>query len=173
LRRAHGQPGLHDHRGAPRPVQRAQHRPRSDDRDDHPRARRRRARWTVCAHHRRHAERAMRFRRAVSRDALVAPPRMATSDLLDEAVSGLFARPGRMVLTILGTVVGLAALVATVGLSSTGSNRVAGRSAEMAATEILVTVRPSAATPGATIIPWDAPARLQRLNGVVAAGTVS
>lgn len=115
----------------------------------------------------------MRFRRAVSRDALVAPPRMATSDLLDEAVSGLFARPGRMVLTILGTVVGLAALVATVGLSSTASNRIAGRFDELAATEILVTVRPSAATPGATIIPWDAPARLQRLNGVVAAGTVS
>ena len=98
---------------------------------------------------------------------------MATSDLLDEAVSGLFARPGRMTLTILGTVVGLAALVATVGLSSTASNRIAGRFDELAATEIIVTVRPSAATPGATIIPWDAPQRLQRLNGVVAAGTVS
>lgn len=102
-----------------------------------------------------------------------APSRMATVDLLDEAVSGLFARPGRMMLTILGTVVGLASLVATVGLSSTAGNRIAGRFDALAATEIVVTVRPSAAAPGATIIPWDASARLGRLNGVVAAGTVS
>ena len=101
------------------------------------------------------------------------PPRMALRDLVDEAVAGLFARPGRMVLTIVGTVVGLAALVATVGLSSTAGNRIAGRFDELAATEILVTVRPSAAVPGATVIPWDAPSRLARLNGVVAAGNVS
>lgn len=105
--------------------------------------------------------------------ALTTPPRLALRDLLAEAVAGLFARPGRMVLTIVGTVVGLAALVATVGLSSTAGNRIAGRFDELAATEIVVSVRPSAAVPGATVIPWDAPARLGRLNGVVAAGTVS
>jgi ABC-type antimicrobial peptide transport system permease subunit len=103
----------------------------------------------------------------------VSPSRLTTRDLLGEAVAGLFARPGRMVLTILGTVVGLASLVATVGLSSTAGNRIAGRFDALAATEIVVTVRPSAATPGATVIPWDASARLSRLNGVVAAGTVS
>lgn len=103
----------------------------------------------------------------------VSPSRPTTRDLLGEAVAGLFARPGRMVLTILGTVVGLASLVATVGLSSTAGNRIAGRFDALAATEIVVTVRPSAATPGATVIPWDASARLGRLNGVVAVGTVS
>lgn len=103
----------------------------------------------------------------------VSPSRVTTRDLLGEAVAGLFARPGRMVLTILGTVVGLASLVATVGLSSTAGNRIAGRFDALAATEIVVTVRPSAATPGATVIPWDASARLGRLNGVVAVGTVS
>jgi macrolide transport system ATP-binding/permease protein len=103
----------------------------------------------------------------------LSPSRLTTPDLLGEAVAGLFARPGRMVLTILGTVVGLASLVSTVGLSSTAGNRIAGRFDALAATEIVVTVRPSAATPGATVIPWDASARLSRLNGVVAAGTVS
>lgn len=98
---------------------------------------------------------------------------MKMGDLVDEAIAGLFARPGRMVLTVLGTVVGLAALVATVGLSSTAGNRIAGRFDELAATEILVTVRPSANTPGARVIPWDAATRLVRLNGVVAAGTAS
>jgi ABC-type antimicrobial peptide transport system permease subunit len=78
-----------------------------------------------------------------------------------------------MVLTIVGTVVGLAALVATVGLSSTAGNRIAGRFDELAATEIIVSVRPGSAVPGARVIPWDAPTRLARLSGVVAAGTVS
>jgi len=38
-------------------------------------------------------------------------------DLFEEAIAGMFARPGRMVLTMLGIVIGLTALVATVGLS--------------------------------------------------------
>lgn len=105
--------------------------------------------------------------------AAPAPPRLSFVDLADEALAGLLARPGRMVLTVLGTVVGLAALVATVGLSSTAGNRIAGRFDELAATEIIVSVKASAATPGAKVIPWDAGDRLGRLNGVVAAGTVS
>ena len=40
-------------------------------------------------------------------------------DLLNEALAGMFARPGRMVLTVLGVVIGLTALVATVGLTRT------------------------------------------------------
>ena len=67
-----------------------------------------------------------------------------------------------MVLTVLGTVIGLAALVATLGLSRTAGNRIVGRFDELAATEIVVTPRPSAARPGRpTALPWDAPARLQ------------
>ena len=98
--------------------------------------------------------RVLRRRRPPTDEALVAPPQLSVRDLLDEAVAGLFARPGRMVLTVVGTVVGLASLVATVGLSSTAGNRIAGRFDELAATEIIVTVRPSAAVPGAQVIPW-------------------
>lgn len=94
-------------------------------------------------------------------------------DLLNEAIAGLFARPGRMVLTMLGIVIGLTALVATIGLSRTASNRIIGRFDELAATEIFITAK-SAPDSGPTLaLPWDAPARLQRLNGVVAAGTLS
>ncbi|MDH5505244.1 MAG: ABC transporter permease, partial [Acidimicrobiia bacterium] len=67
---------------------------------------------------------------------------MSTIDLLDEASSGLFARPGRTALTVLGTVIGLAAIVATLGLSRTASNRIVGRFDEIAATEIVVSSRP-------------------------------
>jgi ABC-type antimicrobial peptide transport system permease subunit len=100
-------------------------------------------------------------------------PQMSPVDLVDEALAGLFARPGRTLLTVLGTVIGLGALVATLGLSSTASNRIVGRFDELAATEIVVTSRPSPQAGASTEIPWDAAARLNRLNGVVAAGTLS
>jgi macrolide transport system ATP-binding/permease protein len=94
-------------------------------------------------------------------------------DLLDEAIAGMFARPWRMVLTMLGIVIGLTALVATLGLSRTASNRIITQFDELAATEIVVTVKPGPASVQPEAIPWDAPARLRRLNGVVAAGTLS
>src|SRR5512134_3933832 len=94
-------------------------------------------------------------------------------DLFNEAIAGIFARPGRMALTILGIVIGLTALVATLGLSRTASNRIISQFDELAATEI--TIRGKTGITGADprAIPWDAPARLLRLNGVVAAGNLS
>lgn len=94
-------------------------------------------------------------------------------DLFNEALAGMFARPGRMALTILGIVIGLTALVATLGLSRTASNRIISQFDELAATEIIVTAKSGPAGVDPTLIPWDAAARLSRLNGVVAAGTVS
>ncbi len=94
-------------------------------------------------------------------------------DLLDEAIAGLFARPGRMMLTMLGIVIGLTALVATLGLSRTANNRIIGRFDELAATEIFVTTKPAPDGANPEALPWDAPTRLRRLNGVVAAGTLS
>lgn len=104
---------------------------------------------------------------------LVAPSGMTVKDLANESVAGLFARPGRMVLTVLGTVIGLAALVATLGLSRTAGNRIVGRFDELAATEIVVSPKPSATTSATPALPWDAPDRLTRLNGVAAAGNMS
>ncbi|HET7088600.1 MAG TPA: ATP-binding cassette domain-containing protein [Anaerolineae bacterium] len=94
-------------------------------------------------------------------------------DLLEEAIAGMFARPWRMVLTMLGIVIGLTALVATLGLSATANNRIISQFDELAATGIVVTARPGPAGVDPKALPWDAPARLGRLNGVVAAGTLS
>jgi macrolide transport system ATP-binding/permease protein len=105
--------------------------------------------------------------RAISRSGIT------LRDLLDEALAGIFARPGRMMLTMLGIVIGLTALVATLGLSRTASNRIITQFDELAATEIVVTVKPGPASGQSQAIPWDAPARLLRLNGMVAAGTLS
>ena len=96
-------------------------------------------------------------------------------DLFNEALAGMFARPARMALTVLGVVIGMGALVATVGLTRTAGNRIISQFDQLAATELFVMARPGATTgivdPKA--IPWDAPARLMRLNGVVAAGNLS
>jgi macrolide transport system ATP-binding/permease protein len=94
-------------------------------------------------------------------------------DLLEEAIAGMFARPWRMVLTMLGIVIGLTALVATLGLSATANNRIISQFDELAATGIVVTARPGQAGVDPKALPWDASARLDRLNGVVAAGTLS
>lgn len=94
-------------------------------------------------------------------------------DLFNEALAGMFARPGRMALTILGIVIGLTALVATLGLSRTASNRIVSQFDELAATGIVVTAKPGPTGVDPKVIPWDASERLMRLNGVVAAGTLS
>ncbi len=101
------------------------------------------------------------------------PPRLGARDLFDECLASLLARPGRAVLTVLGTVVGVAALVATLGLSKTAGNQIVGRFDELAATDIVVTPKKGASGVASTVLPWDAEARMSRLNGVAAAGTLS
>jgi len=102
-------------------------------------------------------------------------PRLHPRDLVEEALASLTARPGRAVLTALGTVLGVAALVATLGLSKTAGNQIVGRFDALAATDIVVA--PKAAGAGragaGNVLPWDAETRAARLNGVVAAGTLS
>jgi macrolide transport system ATP-binding/permease protein len=111
----------------------------------------------------------------LAQTAVVPPSGISLRDLLGEALAGMFSRPGRMVLTVLGVVIGLTALVATLGLTRTASNRIISQFDQLAATELFISARPGHVTGVADprALPWDAPARLQRLNGVVAAGTLS
>src|SRR6185503_4631164 len=57
-------------------------------------------------------------------------------DLFEEALAGMFARPGRTVLTVLGVVIGITALIATLGLTRTAGNRIISQFDRMAATEL-------------------------------------
>jgi macrolide transport system ATP-binding/permease protein len=97
-------------------------------------------------------------------------------DLFSEALAGMLARPARALLTVLGTVLGIAALVATLGISKTAGNQIVGRFDALAATEVVV--KPAGADqPGASsvspVLPWDSESRLRRLNGVRSAGIFS
>lgn len=113
--------------------------------------------------------------RVEARTVLLQPraPRLSIVDLLAEAFAGLFARPLRMTLTVLGTVIGLTALVATLGLSRTAGHQIIARFDELAATEITVSGVPAAEGQRPNSLPWDAARRVSRLNGVVAAATMS
>ena len=98
---------------------------------------------------------------------------MRPRDLAGEAIAGLLARPARVALTVPGTVIGVGALVATLGLSKTAANQIVGHFDALAATDIVVSPSARAGGAGAAVLPWDAEARLVRLNGVAAAGTLS
>ncbi len=103
--------------------------------------------------------------------------RLSTRDLVTEAVSGMLARPGRTMLTILGTVLGVVALVATLGLTKTSGNQIVSRIDELQATAVSVSNRSEGGffgpRTGISVIPWDAEERMVRLNGVVVAGTLT
>lgn len=95
-------------------------------------------------------------------------------DLLGESLAGVAARPSRLVLTTLGTVLGVAALVATIGLGQTAAGQITERFDAVAATRVVVEAGQRDGPDGtvqATQLPWDAPERAGRLAGVAAAGT--
>ena len=101
--------------------------------------------------------------------------RLPLADLIDEVTASIGARPGRLVLTAVGTVIGIAALVATLGLTATTGNHIVTRFDELAATQ--VTIEPvtsgNQAEQTPNVLPWEAQPRLEKLNGVVSAGTMT
>jgi macrolide transport system ATP-binding/permease protein len=99
--------------------------------------------------------------------------RMRARDLAAEALAGLLARPARAALTVLGTVIGVGALVSTLGLSKTAGSQIVGRFDALSATDVVITPSTRGGGTHGEVLPWDAEARLRRLNGVLAAGTLA
>ena len=90
--------------------------------------------------------------------SVVQSPKMGFRDLLDEMVSGLLGRPGRLVLTALGTVLGITALVSTLGLAKTAGNQIVSRFDELAETRIVVSPSENGfgGNDSTSSIPWNA-----------------
>jgi hypothetical protein len=99
--------------------------------------------------------------------------RMRLGDLFDEILAGLFARPMRSLLTTLGTVLGLASLIATIGLSRTAGSQIIDQFDELTATQVMITGRSNGRGGTTGALPWAVEERLDRLNGVVASGAVA
>lgn len=101
---------------------------------------------------------------------------MDMRDFLAEVAAGVSSRPVRTLLTSLGIGIGIAALVATLGIAGTAASQISSQLDMLEAT--YVTARAAEAVGSSqnttrSAIPWDAQARLEALNGVSAAGTLS
>jgi putative ABC transport system permease protein len=92
--------------------------------------------------------------------------RLALRDLVAEAFASVMARPGRAILTGLGTVAGVGAFVATLGIAATAEAQVSSRFDAIAATEVTLEEQSG----GISAFPPDADATATAVNGVVAAG---
>jgi ABC-type antimicrobial peptide transport system permease subunit len=93
-------------------------------------------------------------------------------DLLHEVRLDIISRPGRNALTALGTMVGIAVLVTTLGLSASLNAQLEARFDALTPTEITVTSTPDSYGPGDNL-PADAPNRALRINGTLAATTLT
>lgn len=117
--------------------------------------------------------RSARRRRHPIDDDVPRADRFGFLDLLTEATSDIGTRPGRLSMTVAGTVLGIAALVATVGFSQTATDQIARQFDAASATQIVVTPAKTSSQGGTSVatarLPWDAPERVERLAGVEAA----
>jgi putative ABC transport system permease protein len=103
-------------------------------------------------------------------------PRLAARDAAAEAVAGIVQRPGRAVLTMLGTVLGVGAFVAVLGLTATGAGQISKQFTILQDTTVTVedngpanNVAPPGTNP-AIAFPADADTIASHINGVTAAG---
>jgi len=102
---------------------------------------------------------------------VVTPSRLRPRDLVSEAMAGMLQRPGRSVLTMLGTILGVGAFVAVLGLTATASGQIDRRFTVLSATEVTVQdVGSGNPDDNAVSFPADAAQRVGRLNGVVHSG---
>ncbi len=103
--------------------------------------------------------------------------RFRFTDLLGEATADIGSRPGRLVMTIIGTVLGITALVATIGLAQTAAAQIARQFDANAVTQLAVTPRTASTGGGTTVataaLPWDTVPRLERLAGIESAAVLA
>jgi putative ABC transport system permease protein len=103
-------------------------------------------------------------------------PRLTARDATAEAVAGIAARPGRAAATMLGTVLGVGAFVAVLGLTATGAGQISRQFTVLEDTTVTVQDNGpvnNVAAPGtnpAIGFPADADAVAGHINGVTAAG---
>lgn len=100
---------------------------------------------------------------------------LTASDLCRDVLRDLLVRPSRTLMTALGTLVGVAVLVGTLGLASSMESAVQERFDAISPREVTVTPKAEAeiAEQQLTPLPPDSPSRAARIDGVVAAGTLT
>lgn len=102
--------------------------------------------------------------------------RFTTQDLFVEVSHGIGGHTGRLVMTTMGTVLGIASLVVTIGFAQTAAGQIARQFDAVSATQVVVAPGKTGSMFGnakpKTTMPWDSPQRVERLVGVEEAGTI-
>lgn len=98
----------------------------------------------------------------------LSPVRLRVTDLLRESTRSALRHPGRTLVTVVGTVLGAAAFVSTLGLGSTLNQQVSASFDVRRATEVVVQAEDAGLDPA--WVDSGALARVKRLNGVRHAG---
>lgn len=102
----------------------------------------------------------------------IAPSRLLPGDVIRLAVAGLRARPMRAVLSSLGIAIGIAAMVAVIGVSTSSGARLQAELDRLGTN--LLTVQPGTTAAGASSkLPREALQRIARLDGVEVVGQTS
>lgn len=103
--------------------------------------------------------------------------RFTSQDLVVEAIADVGSRPGRLVMTLAGTVLGVGALVATLGFAQTAEYQIARQFDAVRSTQVVVSPGSTETQSGGSVatarLPWDSVERVERLAGVEAAATIS
>ncbi len=101
----------------------------------------------------------------------LAPARLRAGDLLRVGGAGLRARPARVVLSALGIAIGIAAMVAVVGISSSGRAEL-DRQLDRLGTDLLRVAPGTDLFGGTAALPDEAPAMIARIGPVTDVSSV-
>jgi putative ABC transport system permease protein len=102
-----------------------------------------------------------------------APSRLRGGDLVHLGAAGVRARPVRAVLSALGIAIGIAAMVAVVGLSASSRERLDRQLAALGTNLLTAAVAPASGGLSSPPLPADAAARVERIPGVTDAAAVA
>lgn len=98
-------------------------------------------------------------------------PKLAFVDLVQDVLVAVASRGMRSILTALGTLIGIAVLVTTLGLAASASSRILTRFDELAATQVILQPKGDEQTETLSPLSFDAASHVRSIKGVVAATT--
>ncbi|MGW0395787.1 ABC transporter permease [Streptomyces sp. NPDC003042] len=101
----------------------------------------------------------------------IRPPRLSPRDVLHTGSAGLRSRPMRVFLSALGIAIGIATMIAVVGISSSSQAKLLRELDKLGTNMLVVTPGQSMFTGHDTTLPQGAPGMISRIDGVESVGT--
>lgn len=101
----------------------------------------------------------------------LSPPRLGPQDVLHVGSAGLRSRPMRVFLSALGIAIGIATMIAVVGISSSSQAKLLRELDKLGTNMLVATPGPSMFSGQDTRLPNEAPGMIARIEGVESVGT--